>query len=351
MGERRLARARSGFRRSRRFRGDRRGVVAVVGTLLALLVFFALFGVFLTQYVPLWMEENESALSSQIESSLSTLKSGIDDQYLIGGIPSYSVPFSLSSQSVPLLAQPTIATLSYLSGCPGGFYATNGTPKNVGSCDFVRLAFTTGAGGAGSKNIPYTQTTPTNYLEVQQADRYYVPVTYFFENDAVVQTQSSSHQGIVAPPPFNVTKGGGGVSFVSSILVFLGSAASYSGQGSKDVTSTLGSSTNISSTGRFLTPSGAPRSFNVTLTMGVHAVCAWYNLLYNDTFNALGPSSSNVWTLTGAGPSGALSLPPTSSVCQGAVTNTYELTLEVFGVSSAVAFIAQDQLTFNAGGL
>jgi hypothetical protein len=351
MGNRTSVRSRSGFHRGRRFRSSRRGVVAVVGTLLALLVFFALFGVFLTQYVPLWMEENESQLSNSIQTSLSTLRSGVDDQYLFGGIPTYSVPFTLNSQSVPLLSQPTIATMSYISGCPGGFYATNGTPHEISACDFQRLTFTTTPGGAGSQNHPFSQELPTDYLELSLPDRYFPSVTYFFEMDGLAQAQSNSHQSMLVPPVFNVTKTGSSVSVITSLLYLIGTSTTFSGQGSKDVTSTLVTVSNASSAGRFLTSSGAPRTFNLTLTLGVHEVCAWYNYLYNMTLSALGPSSGTTWTLTGAQSSGALALPPSLPTCVNAVSTTDDLTLEVFGVSTAYAFIAQDSLSFNAGGL
>jgi hypothetical protein len=351
MARGRLVLSRSGFRRRRRLRQDRRGVVAVVGTLLALLVFFALFGIFLTQYVPLWMEENESQLSSATQASLATLKSGVDDQYIFGTIPSYAVPFSLNSQSVPLLSQPTIATLAYLSGCPGGFFPANNTPQQVGSCDFERLSYTTGAGPVGTQNHPYTQTVSTDYLEVSLPDRYYAAVDYFFEDDGLAAAQSLVHQSMLVPPPLNVSKTGGLVSFDASLLVLLGSTASFTAQGSKDVTSSLLASGNVSSAGRFLAPGGAAKTFNVTVTVGVHAVCAWYNYLYNMSLGALGPSSGTTWTLTGTGPGGALALPPSATVCINSLYETYDLTLEAFGVTSAYTFVGQVGLSFNAGGL
>jgi hypothetical protein len=326
-------------------------VVAVIGTLLALLVFFALFGVFITQYVPLWMEENESQLSNQLQVSLSTLKSGVDDQYLIGGIPSYSVPFTLGSQSVPLFAQPTVATLSYIAGCPGGFTVTTGTPLQLGACDFEHISYTAGKLATGSQNNSYHQISPTDYLGLAVPSRYYTPVSYFFELDGLSEAQNAVHQSMLVPPPFNITNNSGAISVTSSFLVLKGPAEMFSGQGSKDVTSTYLSTTNVSSTNRFENPKGVAVTFNVSITLGVHEVCAWYNFLYNMSYNALGKSSSTLWTLTGAQASGTLALPPTSSICAQSLTNTYDLTLEVFGVTYAITFIAQDELSFNAGGL
>jgi len=351
MGERTPARSRSGFRRRRRLRRDRRGVVAVVGTLLALLVFFALFGIFLTQYVPLWMEENENQLSNQMQVSLSTLKSGIDDQYIFGDIPTYSVPFTVSSQSVPLLAQPTEATLSYLTGCPAGFSST-GVPKNITACDFERVVYTTAAGATGSQDHTYNQTMPTNYLEVALPNRYFTPVTYFFENDGLAGTQSQGREWMVVPPPLNVTRTTGNLSVQSSLLDLLGNESSFTGQGTKDLSSHLSSHANVSSVGRFLTAGGAARTFNVTEVYGVHALCAWYNFLYNETDRAFG--STTGWSLTWTGSGVTVSQGktyPTLTYCELSVSESFDLTLTISNVNYATAFVAQSQLNFNAGGL
>lgn len=323
----------------------------MVGTLLALLVFFALFGIFLTQYLPLWMEENENQFSSQMQASFATLKSGVDDQYSLGGIPSYSVPFTMSSQSVPLLAQPTVATLSYLNGCPDGIYTTNGTPERIGACGYMRLAYTTALGATGSQTHNYSQLAPTNYLMASLPDRYYTPVSYYFEQDAIGGAQSSGRAWMVAPPPINVSVTTGNLTVQTSSLVLLGDVATFTSQGTKDVTSHLESTTNVSSAGRFLSTTGAPRTFNLTLTLGVHDVCAWYNFLYNETEHAFGSTSSSLWTLTGTQASGSLPLPPTLSICQQGLSYTFDLTLTIFNVNYAVTHVAQIDLSFNAGGL
>jgi hypothetical protein len=348
MGRPSQARSRSGYRRSRRLRRDRRGVVAVVGTLLALLVFFSLFGVFLTQYVPLWMEQNESQFSNGLIASLATLKSGVDDQYTLGGIPAYSVPFTVSSESVPLFAQPTIATLAYLSGCPGGFVAGD-VPSSISGCAFEKLAFSSGA-KTGTNN-PFGQTAPTNYLQVSDPNRYYPPENYYFEDDAIVGEQSTAHQWMIVPPPFNVTKTPGNISVQASMLILEGNATSFSSVGSKDVTSHLASHVKHTSPGWFLTTAGAPRMFNATLTLGVYGMCAWYNFLNNETTYALGAASSSTWSLTITGASGTVTPPLSFSTCLGAASITYDLTLVIHSVSYASVYVAQDQLSFNAGGL
>lgn len=327
-------------------------MVAVVGTLLALLVFFALFGIFLTQYVPLWMEENESQLSNQIQTALSTLKSGADDQYILGGIPTYSVPFTVASATVPLLAQPTVATISSIPGCPDGFYTSNGTPERIASCDFEHLAFSSTTCTAPCQDNVFNVTRATNYLEVDLPARYFTPLSYYFEDDGLAAAQTSGHQWMFVPPPLTITETAGNLTVRLSQLVLFGNATTFNGQGTKDVTSHYYTGTNVTSASRFETSTGAPRTFNLTLTLGVHAICGWYNYLNNTTYAALGPSSSTTWTLTGANQAGALTLsPPSLSTCSSTNHAAADLTLKIHNVNYATAFTAEEQITFNAGGL
>ncbi len=354
MAERTRLRARAGYRRARKLRRERRGVVAVVGTLLSLLVFFALFGIFLTQYVPLWMDENEAQLSNGLITSLATLKAGVDQQYLIGDFPSYQVPFTVSSQSVPLFAQPTVATLSYLSGCTGGF-GSGGTPAEIGACTWASLSWTTGSTTKGGQNHPFVQTATTNYLAVTVPNRYYTPETYYFLGDAILGSQGAGREWMVAPPLFNLTKTAGNITFQTSMLLLLGNASSFTGIGSKVVTSHLLSHTRYTSYGHFTTaPSsgstgiGAAKPFNISMTLGVYDLCGWYNYLYNETHEALGATG---WTLTMAGASGPVATPLTFADCIASIGATFTITLTVSSVNYAVAFIAEDQIGFNAGGL
>ena len=327
-------------------------MVAVVGTLLALLVFFALFGIFLTQYVPLWMEENESQLSVQIQASLSTFKSGVDDQYILGNIPVYSVPFTVTSGTVPLLAQPTVATISSIPGCPDGFYTTNGTPERIASCDFERLALSSSTCASPCQDNVYNQTRATNYLEVDIPNRYYTPISYYFENDGLAAAQTSGHQWLFVPPPLTITKTAGNLTVRLSQLVLFGNATTFNGVGTKDVSSRFTTITNVTSASRFETKTGAPRTFNLTLALGVHAICGWYNYLNNTTYAALGASSSSTWTLTGANQAGALTLaPPSLSTCSSTNHAAADLVLKIYNVNFATAFVSEDEITFNAGGL
>ena len=148
------------YRRARRLHGDRRGVVAVIGTLLALLVFFTLFGIFLTQYLPLWMTDNESQFTAQAATVRPVqVECRQPVQFSPSGPQTLGTPFVVSSQGVPLLAQPTQATLIFLpSSCPNGFYAKGiagataanyGQPVSSTKCVFANTTLSQGPGGSG----------------------------------------------------------------------------------------------------------------------------------------------------------------------------------------------------------
>ena len=307
MGGASRATARRRYRRARRFHGSRRGVVAVIGTLLALLVFFALFGIFLTQYLPLWMTDNESVFTSEAASSFAQFKAAVDAQYILDGPQSYGTPFTVSSDGVPLLAQPTEGTLQFLpQTCPtpayynAAFYSPkltlNGTAHNVPAdygqpvnpsyCVFANITEHPGPGGISY----YSQSAPSGILEFVLPNRYYTPETYYFEDDAVIQTQSTGYQIMAVPPPLNITTVGNNVTVSSSFLQLFGNATAVITQGSQEVYSHLRFSTPVSSNG-----GNPPKGSNVTYEIGTQNPCAWSKYLVNLVENASGfPATARI---------------------------------------------------------
>jgi type II secretory pathway pseudopilin PulG len=285
------------YRRARRLRHERHGVVAVIGTLLALLVFFALFGIFLTQYVPLWMTDNESQLTAQAETSFAQFKSAVDAQYTLDGPQSYGSPFVISSAGVPLIAQPTEGTLLFLpSICPGGFFTkgitphenatNNGQPVNPGYCVFLNVTESIGPGGSG----PVSQSVASGTLQLVLPNRYFNPETFYFEDDAVIQSQSVGYQVIGFPPPLNITNIGGNTTVTDSFLQLYGNASTVVGQGSEEVYSHLRYSDTINSNGLLVGTTYTPLKF--TYVMGTQYPCAWAPYLYK-VITTSGVSSAN----------------------------------------------------------
>ncbi len=342
------------YRRSRRLRRSRRAVVAVIGTLLALLVFFALFGIFLTQYVPLWMTENESAFSNQAATSFALLKSDIDEQYSIGGPLTYAVPFVMSSQSVPLIAQPTQAQLSFLPlNCPGVF-TTGGVPNVPTDCVFQRAVMNVNPAKPTTYDTPFNESTAAGVLKMYLPDRYYPTVQYVLEDDAVFSTQAGSNQIVVDPPPLNVTTVGSNTSVQTSFLEMFGNSSSYTGQGSKDVFSHLEFTQSFSSVGRFETTAHAAVPFNFTYEVGTSNACGWYSYLHTlAVTSGLTQYASTASPLTAKGYNLTTTLPstpPSSTVCVNSAGTTYDLTLTFYNINYATVAYAGVEVSFSQGG-
>ena len=53
------------------------GVASTVGTIMALMVFLAFLSMFTSQYVPVWMEENEASHMNVVYSQFANLKQSV----------------------------------------------------------------------------------------------------------------------------------------------------------------------------------------------------------------------------------------------------------------------------------
>jgi hypothetical protein len=333
------------YRRARRLHHHRRGVVSVVGTLLALLVFFTLFGIFLTQYLPLWMTDNEAQFTSQAALSFATLKSNVDSQYQFpGGSPqTLGTPFVMSSQGIPLLAQPTEGTLVYLpSTCPSGFYAKGvagataanyGQPVNSALCVFTNVSFSRGPGGSGY----YSQHIATGTVEMLLPNRYYVGEQFYFEDDAVVQTQQGDYQIMAVNPPLNVTYNQGNVTVSSTMLQLFGNASTFIGQGSVDVYSHFRYSQAAVSNGVHVVANNSQIPFVYTFQIGTQYPCAWSSFLKQTMSNSGVPGSSYSFT-------------PYAGACYNPNGVTTVLTLKISNVDYSTLYYAGDQISFGVGG-
>lgn len=285
-------------RRARSIRRGDRGVVSVVGTLLALLVFFSLFGVFVTQYVPAWMDDNESAFSAGVQASIAELKSNIDLQTALGGPPSLSVPFTLASQGIPLVAQPTVATMNYVPQTDGVFFT-------------VAMQYAPGAYCAGSPLGPRGSATSYAHpgfsvneslgtLQVTLPDRYFPAEQFEYEADGIIQSQGPQQQVMLYPPLFTINSSGTAHESATLGLVQLyGNATQVVSAGTVEVYSHLGSIESYVSTGcrtgAGSSATGAP--FWVSLEIGTMYPCAWATYL-NNALTASGLAAGTNYTLT-----------------------------------------------------
>lgn len=243
-------------------------MVSVVGTLLALLVFFALFGIFLTQYLPLWMIDNESAFTAQTQSSFAALKSNVDLQMELGGPAVYTTPFTMASQGVPLLAQPTAGTLNFL-------------PSQTGV--FVNVSMSNGPGGSP----PFWQNYSLGTMSMTLANRYYTPQIFEYEDDAVIQSQGDTSQIVAFPPLLSINGTSAGLGVSLALVQLYGNATQAVSTGTQEVASHFIGTQTFTSSG----PTGGGL-FNAEFKIGTHYPCAWSRYLSN-TLNTTGTSPSH----------------------------------------------------------
>ncbi len=329
-------------------------MAAVVGTLLSLLVFFALFGIFLTEYLPTWMTDNELAFVGQADTALLQFKSNIDAQSALGGPTVEATSFPLSSQGVPLLAQPTQATLILLpSSCPNGLTTPTGKtyefPVNSTTCVFQTVAFSAAAGTATS--LPFNQSTSTSVLEMELPNRYFTPQTFYYENDAVIQTQAGSHTQIVGPPPFAISKTARNTTISTAFVGLYGNSTVVSGQGSEEVYSQLVTSDRVTSNGLFLAANKTAVPFVFTFEIGTRNLCAWYTYVSQLVSSSGVTSSAYALKWYQGSTKTWLTTTPSSTVCTDDQGYTHILWLKMTGVSYATVVVSSINVHMGTGVL
>ncbi len=311
MGGSNLARERRRYRRFRHLRRSRRGVATVIGALLVVVIFFTIFGAFLTQTIPVWMGQNETSWTNNGEMSMASLKADVDLQYSLGASPVYSVPFSLSSSGIPVLASPTQGSLVFTGG---------------GGTAYANLTISAGAG-----SISYVQNVSTGTLTMNLPNRYASPETLAFQNDAVIRVPSGAGPTIAFSPLFSLRHVPGNTSLALVLLNTVGAERSTSAPGTQPVTSTLLARSVITTQGLFGV-NGSAGSFGVTLRIGSVYACAWEAYL------------ANALSVSGIAPGGYTLSGPTAG-CAGAVL------LTLTSVSFCTLYLAEIDIAVGSGSV
>ncbi|HKS59781.1 MAG TPA: hypothetical protein VJS68_03270 [Thermoplasmata archaeon] len=286
--------------------------MSVVGAILSLLFFYALFGIFLTQYLPLWMSENESAFSSQAQASMATLKSNVDLQAALGNPPIYSTPFVLSSQGVPLIAQPTPGIIAFSPVAAGIFASFSVIPGPAGQSSFV-------------------QNVSLGTLTLTLPNRYFPAQTFQMADDGVVQSQGAGSQVLAFPPLLAINSSGSQVGVSMALVQLYGNATSQTSPGSIEVYS------------HFLYSNVVPisaASISATVQLGTAYPCAWWNFLHQTQLAA---------QMSGVA-AGVITLAPNSSPCTAATGSApVMLTLTFVGLTSLTIIEAGVSLVIGVG--
>ncbi|NNN17340.1 MAG: hypothetical protein HKL79_03130 [Thermoplasmata archaeon] len=284
-------------------------MATVIGALLVVVIFFTIFGVFLTQTIPIWMGQNETSWTNSGEMSMAAFKTDVDLQYSLGASPVYSVPFSLSSSGVPVLASPTQGSLLFTGG---------------GSTAYANLTISAGPG-----TIPYAQNVSTGTLTMNLPNRYASPETLAFQNDAVIRVPNGAPPTIAFSPLFALRHMPGNTSLALVLLNTVGAERSTSAPGTQPVSSTL-LARSVITTHDLFGANGSAGSFGVTLRIGSIYACAWEEYFANAlSVSGIAPGS---YTLSG----------PTTG-CAGTVL------LTLTSVSFCTLYLAEIDIAVGSG--
>jgi hypothetical protein len=218
---------RTGIPKSKRrsfLKRDREGVASTVGTIMALLVFLAFFGLFTNTYIPIWMLDNERGHMNEVMNEFGEFKARIDSliiNHQTTGLTSISMytPITLGAEGVPIFASPTMGQLNY-----------NPSGTSNSSSVSIDFAYDTGGGTVSVNN------TGGGKLELYAPNRYYVQQWVAYENGALMVKQVDG-QTIRALPSIDVSKmASGDVNLTFTQIDFIGLNSSYSGTGTAGVT-------------------------------------------------------------------------------------------------------------------
>ncbi|MGI0131237.1 MAG: hypothetical protein ACREEC_13980, partial [Thermoplasmata archaeon] len=232
-------------------------MATVIGALLVVLAFVAVFGLFLTQVVPAWMATNEESWGDSVRASLAQFQSTVDLQTSLGSPASATTPISLTSAGVPVLAAGTEGSLDVLPQHPG----------------FVNVSMSVGPGGV----LGYYQNVSGGAISVSLPDRYSSPQTFVFEAGAIIAVGPSGGAAIEFPPQFSVHRTSGNTSVSLSLLDLSGTASGTTG-GTQGIVGQMLERTSTSSDGRTGSGSSA-MPFELSVRIGSEHACAWYSYL------------------------------------------------------------------------
>jgi hypothetical protein len=205
---------------------DDHGVAATVGTIMALMVFLAMFGLFTNQFVPIWMSDNESAHMSNALEQFTTMKSQIDglvadfsNSYL-APTPIF-IPITLHSAGIPVFAGPTAGVLY--------FY-----PQTVSGRPSFNVSYASDTYALGPLNDGHSG----GYMELYCPNRYFVEQRLIYEAGAVILNQTDG-EFIVAGLQFSMSSIAGEWVMKLTQTSLVGLNKTVGGTGSKGVNADL----------------------------------------------------------------------------------------------------------------
>ena len=210
-------------RLTRRLSWDDEGVASTIGTIMSLMIFLTFLSMFMNQYVPIWMEDNEASHMNNVEGQFANLKQSIDMQILAGLMGNYEVtlytPITLGAQGIPMFAAPTMGQLS-----------TNPDQSNTSAS----ISFVYAIDGVNYTINP----SSSGNIKLIVPNRYFVPQTIVYENDAIILTQNEGEL-IKAPPQLNLRKEGTRYNMAFTMISIVSDNQTYNGFDNRGVTTYL----------------------------------------------------------------------------------------------------------------
>ncbi len=301
----RLSQRKQSVLKPSRLKKDSEGVASVVGTILALIVFLSLLGIFTNHYVPSMMAANEHQHDNSVVSQISELKQSVDNMMMYSAsshattLSSYN-PVTLGSAGVPMFAVGTQGQMNVI-------------PQSGDTIPFFSVSFNYQLSGAGG-GVYHLASSSGGGVVVNIPNRYYIPQSVLYENDAVILGQGNG-QVMIADPGFAISSHGG----IRLNLLELSVSTTTTSNLSFSGTNTVALSSHLLSFSRNVyTPVYvSPSTVNVNVTVGTPFPDAWFSF-FNSTFSQAGLTYGSNYTVS----------------IQPAGSQLYILYLNVKGVSS-----------------
>jgi hypothetical protein len=261
-------------------RWDDEGVASTVGTIMALMVFLAFLSMFTSQYVPVWMEENEASHMSEVYGQFAALKQAVDMQVLAGAIQGTSPiemfsPVKLGANGIPMFAAPTAGALSINRG---------------GSYNNISFSFSTGT------TVTNFTTTSGGTIKLYAGNRYFIPQEVAYENDALILKQSDG-QYMKATPQFTVTPSGGMYQISFTQMDLRGDDINYIGFGTRGIKTSMRSATTTTFTNLTGDIASGARHQWLYINQTTWYEKAWY-ASFNQTLSTAGLSWGTDYMIT-----------------------------------------------------
>jgi hypothetical protein len=285
------------------------GVASTVGTIMAMMVFLAALSMFTSQYVPVWMEENEASHMAGAYGQFAALKQAVDMQVLAGTIQGTATvqmfsPLKLGAEGIPMFASPTPGYLSI--------------SRSI-SYDNVSFSFNTSA-----SVVDYAARTG-GAIKLFVENRYYVAQELAFENDALILKQPDG-QYMKATPQLTITPSGGMYQISYTQIDLRGDDVNFIGFGTRGVKTIMKST----STTTFTNLTGE-QSLGIPATHPFLYInhTTYYERAWNTSFNQTLSNSGLRWGLDITNPNTDYTITRTLKSNPTAINDLWEVSLRI----------------------